>query len=87
MKTRSESRETLRERTQNPLTESEEQILVKLSGGSVPVGELKEQIEEVRKLIGEGLIRMAIVQYVWGIEFNIELTHRGRAYVTERFDS
>ncbi len=79
--------EELAAKTRTPLTESEERILPTLTKGSVPISELKEQIGEVHKLIRENLICIAVVQYIWGIEFNVELTQRGRAYMTERINS
>ncbi len=77
----------LEAKTRTPLTKSEERILLTLTKGSLPINELKEQMGEVQKLIGENLICIAVVQYIWGIEFNVELTQRGRAHVTERIDS
>jgi len=54
-----------------PLTESQTKLLEKISSqGSMPLDHSLET-KDVQRLIAEGYVRLKIVQYEWGLTFEL----------------
>jgi hypothetical protein len=56
------------------LTESEKRVIALVEKSrSVRLDELKSNLVEVRNLLGVGRLRLTMTQYLWGMEFKIEM--------------
>ena len=47
---------------------------------AVPIEELSSRIEDVRRLISSRLLTLHIVEYPWGVEFEVGLRRREADY-------
>ena len=59
----------------SPLTKNQEDLLLQIASKkaeSVPVSEFPDRIDDIRQLIARGLLRMRIVAFPWGVEFELE---------------
>ena len=52
---------------------AEEEIVERLRDGAAPIGQFEGRLEEVRSLIDQGVARLAVSEYEWGVEFEVEL--------------
>ncbi len=56
-------------------------LLKRLAASPVPVAEASIGIDEVRSLIQTGLVSLRIIQYPWGVEFELEASPGRRKQV------
>jgi len=54
------------------LTKSQEELLqIVLDSRSVPVSEFPDRVEDMRKLISKGRVKLRVVNYPWGLDFEL----------------
>ena len=50
---------------------------------TLPLEEVPLRMEEVRKLISSRLLALLVVEYPWGVEFELGLSKKGADYLAE----
>lgn len=55
-----------------PLTKSQEELLqIVMNSRSVSVSEFPDRVEDMRELIAKGCVKLRIVAYTWGVDYEL----------------
>jgi hypothetical protein len=55
-----------------PLTKSQEELLqIVMNAHSVSVSEFPDRVEDMRELIAKGCVKLRVVNYPWGLDFEL----------------
>lgn len=63
---------------QQRLTESQEELFALVSRKkSVAIDEVSDRIQDIKRLISEGYVRLEVSVYPWGLDFELEPAYDG----------